>query len=425
MSLPAVSPDQTPPLWSLFAPDAGKTQPSSGGDGFRTVVRRVGQDEYTVKVASNPEKTSANASVSSSASSSEGKGASEDKGGQEDGFSFGDLLDTINPLQHIPVISTIYREVTGDTIGPVARIVGGTIFGGPVGFAASALDAGFAAATGKDVGETVVAMITGDEGTPTGDGITDAPVQVAENVAARAETAVAQDTSGQVASNDVSPLRADQPAPTFFHLASTRNYRPAPKPEVTEQDQKAMQALMQAEKAVPMRDAPSPLKIAPGAANAQQAQVVASETGVPTPRSTMDGNIPMTGAFVNGGDQLARADTRPSAPQSANIMNLSPGVAQQLMLMSQQSQGVRPAAGPTPQGTKQSAPAPSARPVNADPAPVPAPAPAPAPAPILANADATDDGGAADPAFGKPIPADQVPQAMLNALKKYEAMRSN
>lgn len=421
MSLPAVSPDQTPPLWSLFAPEAGKTQPPSGGDRFKTVVRRIGQDEYTVKVASNPEKTSASTSASTSAGSSEGKGVSEDKGGQEDGFSFGDLLDIVNPLQHIPIVSTIYREVTGDTIGPVARIVGGTIFGGPVGFATSALDAGFASATGKDVGETVVAMITGDEGPSTGDGVTDAPVQVAENMAARAETAAAQDTSGQVASNDVNPLRTDRPAPTFFHLSSTRNYRPTPKPEVTEQDQKAMQALMQAEKAVPMRDAPSPLKIAPGTANAQQAQVVASETGFSTPRSTRDGNIPMTGAFVNGSERPEQVAARAPAPQSANIMNLSPGVAQQLMLMSQQSQGVRPAAGPTPQGTKQSAPAPSARPVNAAPAPVPAPAPAP----ILANADATDDGGAADPAFGKPIPADQVPQAMLNALKKYEAMRSN
>ncbi len=35
-----------------------------------------------------------------------------------DGFSFGDIVDIINPLQHIPVVSTIYREMTGDDIGP-------------------------------------------------------------------------------------------------------------------------------------------------------------------------------------------------------------------------------------------------------------------------------------------------------------------
>src|SRR5215469_3674922 len=44
----------------------------------------------------------------------------------KDGGSFGfhDLLDTINPLQHIPVVSAIYRWLTGDTPGNVARIVG-------------------------------------------------------------------------------------------------------------------------------------------------------------------------------------------------------------------------------------------------------------------------------------------------------------
>src|SRR5690349_12138760 len=47
----------------------------------------------------------------------------------KDGFSFGALLDAINPLQHIPVVSTIYRAATGDTIGPAPRIMGGALFG--------------------------------------------------------------------------------------------------------------------------------------------------------------------------------------------------------------------------------------------------------------------------------------------------------
>ncbi len=33
-------------------------------------------------------------------------------------FSFDDFLDIINPLQHLPVISTIYRAITHDTINP-------------------------------------------------------------------------------------------------------------------------------------------------------------------------------------------------------------------------------------------------------------------------------------------------------------------
>ena len=38
------------------------------------------------------------------------------------GFTFHDFLSIINPLQHLPVISTIYRAITGDTIGVPEKI---------------------------------------------------------------------------------------------------------------------------------------------------------------------------------------------------------------------------------------------------------------------------------------------------------------
>lgn len=43
----------------------------------------------------------------------------------DDGLNFWDFLDIINPLQHIPVISTIYRQITGDEIGAAAKVIGG------------------------------------------------------------------------------------------------------------------------------------------------------------------------------------------------------------------------------------------------------------------------------------------------------------
>ena len=49
-----------------------------------------------------------------------------------DNPSFWDLLDVINPLQHIPIVNEIYQELTGDKIGVAARLAGGTLFGGPV-----------------------------------------------------------------------------------------------------------------------------------------------------------------------------------------------------------------------------------------------------------------------------------------------------
>jgi hypothetical protein len=61
----------------------------------------------------------------------------------EDGFTFGDVIDIVNPLQHIPIISSIYRKVTGDTIAPAMEIAGGALFGGPLGAAISVVTTAF------------------------------------------------------------------------------------------------------------------------------------------------------------------------------------------------------------------------------------------------------------------------------------------
>jgi len=77
------------------------------------------------------------------------------------GFTFHDFLSIINPLQHLPVISTIYRAVTGDTIGVPEKIAGDALYGGLWGAVASVADAAFQAVTGKDFGDTVLAFLTG------------------------------------------------------------------------------------------------------------------------------------------------------------------------------------------------------------------------------------------------------------------------
>jgi len=77
------------------------------------------------------------------------------------GFSFGDFLDIVNPLQHIPVISTLYRSLTGDEIGTPEKIAGDTLYGGIPGLVASLADTAFKSLTGKNVGDTVLAFLTG------------------------------------------------------------------------------------------------------------------------------------------------------------------------------------------------------------------------------------------------------------------------
>ncbi len=86
-------------------------------------------------------------------------------------FSFADsrseffetLLDIINPLQHIPFVATIYRAITGDEIAAPARLIGGALFGGPIGFASTAANMLLEEASGNDLAGHALAFV-GDLG---------------------------------------------------------------------------------------------------------------------------------------------------------------------------------------------------------------------------------------------------------------------
>lgn len=80
-------------------------------------------------------------------------------------FSFADFLDIVNPLEHIPVVSTLYRAITGDRPGTFEKIAGDGLYGGFVGFVSSLADSAFQAVTGKNVGDTVLAFLTADDAT--------------------------------------------------------------------------------------------------------------------------------------------------------------------------------------------------------------------------------------------------------------------
>lgn len=82
----------------------------------------------------------------------------------KDGFGFFDFLDIINPLQHIPILSGLYRKLTGDEISPGARLVGGTLFGGPIGFAAALANVVVEETSGEDIGGHLFAAVGGGDG---------------------------------------------------------------------------------------------------------------------------------------------------------------------------------------------------------------------------------------------------------------------
>ena len=72
----------------------------------------------------------------------------------DSGFTFHDLVDIANPLQHIPGISFLYQQATGQEIKPVSNIAGGLLYGGIFGglfaLATSAVGAAFDALGGND-----------------------------------------------------------------------------------------------------------------------------------------------------------------------------------------------------------------------------------------------------------------------------------
>lgn len=75
--------------------------------------------------------------------------------------SFQDLLDTINPLQHIPIVSNIYQSLTGDSASTGAKIAGDTLFGGALGFIGSIINQIVETETGTDIGGNLLSAITG------------------------------------------------------------------------------------------------------------------------------------------------------------------------------------------------------------------------------------------------------------------------
>ena len=101
----------------------------------------------------------------------------------KDGLTFSDVLDAINPLNHIPVVSDIYSNLTGEKASPGARLAGGALFGGPIGLAVSVASLIFEeGAGGKSPVEAVYAALTSPDepATELAQADTESPVALAD-----------------------------------------------------------------------------------------------------------------------------------------------------------------------------------------------------------------------------------------------------
>ena len=74
-----------------------------------------------------------------------------------DGFTFGDVIDMVNPLQHLPIVAKYYRKISGDDCSEGAKVIGElgfrALFGGPAGIVAVAANSTLRHNTTQDVSE--------------------------------------------------------------------------------------------------------------------------------------------------------------------------------------------------------------------------------------------------------------------------------
>jgi hypothetical protein len=74
------------------------------------------------------------------------------------GLTFEDLIDVINPLHHLPVVSVIYRALTGDQISVHARAISG-----PVGLLVAGATMPVEEATGISASNTLASIFSDEQ----------------------------------------------------------------------------------------------------------------------------------------------------------------------------------------------------------------------------------------------------------------------
>jgi hypothetical protein len=232
----------------------------------------------------------------------------------DDGFGFDDFIDIINPLQHIPVVGTIYRAITGDKMAPAAEIAGGALFGGPLGALLSVADVAFTDATGKPIDQTMLAWV----------GLGDDDEQPAAS-------AVAQNTPPAVAHNAPAPTAPRNVAPSRAFPAATSRIVPL------------------ANYAQP-QTRPAPTTPVPPTATAAPASIV-PETPVPVAAEHASGSEnaspPPAPASASAGPELQGAAALRAALRDSGV---DPSSAARAAAAYQASLSLRPPVARTPEG---------------------------------------------------------------------------
>ena len=241
------------------------------------------------------------------------------KDGHGEGMSFWDVLDVVNPLQHIPGVNKIYQAITGDTIKTPAKIAGAALFFGPVGLAVAAADAVVEKATGKDTLDNVASALglEKDEAPAEDDPFT----VTAQRLPRTADAAPATVPTPAVTEKIAAPARAGQPVELSGGQAALLESlmggaAAAPAQQANPVAHAAPSAVKAAPMAAPMATAGSISATAPatgGIATAQQLKALESTPGASAAVSAARGlgssavmaSLPTPGAAGVGDNVLA------------------------------------------------------------------------------------------------------------------------
>ena len=153
-------------------------------------------------------------------------------------MSFGDFLDMINPLQHIPVVSSVYRAATGDSINPVSRIAGDALYGGIFGLASAGIgalgaigDEAIAAANdGQSASMMVASLFKGISEDTSSTQLADAPVpaEAAPDAPPVVQTALLQTPARQSPILDMPVFAPSAPQVAEAAAPEVQNTLPSP-----------------------------------------------------------------------------------------------------------------------------------------------------------------------------------------------------
>lgn len=311
----------------------------------------------------------------------------------KDGFDLGDLLDVINPLQHIPVISSIYRSLTGDEISPAARLAGSTLYGGPVGLVTAFVSGVIEDAADTTLGDVVVAAFSDEDDT-----------EIAAQVA------------------EVSPA-AGTPAFTAITASAMPAPLPIPLPPITAQTNNPINAQ-------PTPALFDPIAAALGQPKSAPSPLAFAREMVESPRSALASPSSVATRSIIAADEMMRNQpeisdsvsavlaARSQVPRGGAVGGLSTYRRSPVMTQPVEERQL----GQIPQTASFSAgpitPPATANTRNGDAAPVPGKRGAP---PLRANI-ATNSSPRRRSATSTPVPSSMVPKAMLSALDKYESM---